>query len=251
MANLLAFGGPMATVSEKPLMTARDHPAFWNRGSRLSGWGLALVVAALSNRAAQAGMTVYDLNDVVRLRLQDISFFLFLFLLCGWGMKGLWNYLARDFKSVPRLNYGRALALTTILSLFMGLVLSMISGARELLTPEAWRKQGHGYKLSQAPEAETRRRNLEYLAAALKDYAQKNGGQFPPHDYVREIPAKLWEADAAGTHFVYLPNLGTNSAQIPVAWEPQHFGDARLTLFGDGSIRTLSRDELEKALRTR
>ncbi len=221
----------------QPLMIIRERSTFPRTRRQSSSLAALITVAFLGSRTVHAGMTVYDLNDVVRLRLQDISFFAFLFLLCGWGMKALWNYMARDFKSMPRLNYGRALALTAILSLFMGLVLSMISGARELMTPEAWRKQGHGYKLNLAPDMQTRRRNLEYLAGALQDYARKHDGRLPPHDYVEEILARLWQADSAGTHFIYLPSQTTNSLQSPIAWEPLHFGEPRLVLLGDGSIQ--------------
>src|SRR5262249_4106450 len=96
--------------------------------------GLMLLGTAES---AWAGMTVYDLNDVARLRLEYISFFTVLLLFCGLGIRFLWNYVAKDFPRWPRLTYGKALCLTGLLSLLMLLVLSMISGARELLTPGA------------------------------------------------------------------------------------------------------------------
>jgi hypothetical protein len=37
--------------------------------------------------SAHGGMTVYDLNDVVRLRLEDISFFAVLLLASGFGIR--------------------------------------------------------------------------------------------------------------------------------------------------------------------
>jgi hypothetical protein len=92
--------------------------------------------------AARAGMTAYDLNDVVRLRLEDISFFAVLLLVCALGIKLLWNHLAKGLPRLPRITFVRSLCLTALLSLLMLLVLSMISGARELLTPGAWRRQG-------------------------------------------------------------------------------------------------------------
>ena len=51
---------------------------------------------------AHAGMTVYDLTDVARLRLEDISFFLVLLLLATFGIRFLWNVFARDFPRLPR-----------------------------------------------------------------------------------------------------------------------------------------------------
>src|SRR5574342_1210369 len=107
--------------------------------------------------SAQAGMTVYDLNDVVRLRLEDISFFTLLLLACACGIRFLWNSLPRDLPRLPRLGFGRAICLTVLLSLAMLLVLSMISGARELLTPGAWRKQGSAYRLNDSASDPMRR----------------------------------------------------------------------------------------------
>ena len=64
-----------------------------------------LTFAALLSVAvpARAGMTVYDLNDVVRLRLEDISFFTVLLLVCALGIRFLWNYVAKVLPRVPRL----------------------------------------------------------------------------------------------------------------------------------------------------
>src|SRR5690349_18689527 len=96
----------------------------------------------------QAGMTAYDLNDVVRLRVEDISFFLALMLVAGLGIRFLWNHVAKGLPILPRMSFARALCLTALLSLFMLLVLSMISGARELLTPGVWRRQGNAYYIN-------------------------------------------------------------------------------------------------------
>src|SRR5882672_792368 len=78
---------------------------------------LVLLGLLFSASHAQAGMTVYDLNDVVRLRLEDISFFTVLLLACALGIRFLWNYLAKDLPRLPRLSYGKALCLTGLLSL--------------------------------------------------------------------------------------------------------------------------------------
>src|SRR5215467_4766787 len=91
-----------------------------------------------------AGMTVYTLRDVYRLRFQSLSFFLFLLFACALLFQITWNYAAKGFKAIPRLNYWRALSLSFLLGLAMLLILTMISGIREVLTPGAWRKQGTG-----------------------------------------------------------------------------------------------------------
>jgi hypothetical protein len=94
-----------------------------------------------------AGMPSVTLTDVTRMRLQSISLFLVILLLCAWGVQALWNYLRRDFPRLPRMSYGRALAVMSLWGLIFVIVLTMISGARELLTPGAWEKDGMTYRL--------------------------------------------------------------------------------------------------------
>ena len=100
---------------------------------------------------AHAGMPSWDLSDLARARLDSISFFLVVFLLLALLVKLLWNYLGRDFPKLPKLTYPRAMAVVTLWGLLFLLVLTMISGARELMTPGAWEKQGSTYKLKGGP----------------------------------------------------------------------------------------------------
>ena len=55
---------------------------------------------------------------------------------------------------MPRISYGKSLALVVIWGLLFLVVLTMIAAAREMMTPGTWQKQGLLYKLpaSQAPE---------------------------------------------------------------------------------------------------
>lgn len=92
------------------------------------------------------------LSDLAEMRFQSISFFLLVLLVSAWGIKLLWNGLRRDFPRLPWLSYKRALALVTLWGFLFVLVLTMISGARELMTPGAWEKDGLTYKLKSAPE---------------------------------------------------------------------------------------------------
>ena len=115
--------------------------------------GLSAAVLVLAGTStAHAGMPSITLTDLARARFDSISFFLILLLLLAWLVKGLWNYLAKDFQKLPRMSYGKALAAVTLWGLIFLLVLSMISGARELMTPGAWEKQGLMYKLKDAPK---------------------------------------------------------------------------------------------------
>ena len=106
--------------------------------------GVLLLAAAAP---AYAGMPTFTLTDVARARIDTISFFLVLLLVLALLVKLLWNYLGKDFQKLPRMSYPKALAAVTLWGILFLIVLSMISGTRELLTPGAWEKQGVTYKL--------------------------------------------------------------------------------------------------------
>jgi hypothetical protein len=212
------------------------------------------VVLLFRPAPAQAGMPSVTLTDVARLRLDAISFFLAGFLLSSWGLQLLWNRLGRDFPALPRLGYGRAVGLVTLWGLLFVLVLTMISGARELLTPGAWQKQGWTYRLSQdtapAPTADrqeqARREKLQELRFALWEYARTHGGQFPPPTAASEIPAERWQLPGpSGMRYVY---AGAGRGTRPLAYEPEVFGPERFVLFSNGDIKLLRSDEIERAL---
>lgn len=111
---------------------------------------LAVLIVLITGAAAQAGMpSVYGvLTEVARARIENLSFFLAGFFLSALGVKWLWNVLQKDFTRLPRLTYGKALALVTLWGLLFVLILTMISGARELMTPGAWKRDGVTYRLS-------------------------------------------------------------------------------------------------------
>ena len=90
---------------------------------------------------------VFRLNDTVQHRLQAISFFAFIFAAATIVFWALWNNLSRGFPVLPRLSLTRAACLTLLLGAMFVVVLTMISGARELLTPGAWRKDGLTYSV--------------------------------------------------------------------------------------------------------
>lgn len=97
-----------------------------------------------------------SLTDNTRQRLQSISFFAFAFLMMTWAVQGMWNYLVADFPWLPKLRFTRALVLVVLLGTVFLLVLTMISGARELLTPGAWKKNGWTYTLPPEKDAQSK-----------------------------------------------------------------------------------------------
>lgn len=198
-------------------------------------------------------MPSYQLSDLTRMRIEELSFFLMVLLLSALGVKVLWNMLARDFPRLPRLGFGRALALTTLLGLFTVLVLSMISGARELLTPGAWRRQGSTYRITDPANEPTRRKGLEKLRVVLWDYAKKHNGAFPKQDFIPEADDAVWLApDKDGTRYFYNGGQTTETPKAMLATEPLVFAEPHLVLWTTGEIshETSSKvDPLQKGRR--
>jgi len=230
-----------------PIKSAGPNaPAIW--GGKLPLTLPAFILACMAT-PAHAGMTVYDLTDVARLRLEDISFYGFLLLLATLGIRLLWNFLARDFSRLPRLSFLKALSLTGLLSLLMLLILVMISGAREILTPGAWYCQGSHYRPNDVGNREMRQQSIEALRAALLQYAHTHDGRFPPHDYVSEIPSKVWEApDSSGTRYIYVAGLTLGQSNALLVCEPLNFGQQRLILFADGRIQSSKTEEIHQLM---
>jgi hypothetical protein len=202
---------------------------------------------------ALAGMPTVHLTDIARLRLQSISFFAALFLLSALFVRLLWNYLARDFSALPRLSYGKALGVVALWGLLFVLVLTMISGARELLTPGAWEKQGWTSRLAKdAPAADldaTRRRKLDDLRFALWDYARTHGGRLPSSAADADLPPERWQLpDPSGMRYVYVGGAAAGRRDAPLAYEPEVYGPERYVLFTSGEIRRLGAAELARAL---
>jgi hypothetical protein len=93
-------------------------------------------------------------NDTAYERFQAISFFLMAFLACAAVVMLLWNYVRRDFPALPRLSFGKATAGLLLWGLLFVIVLTMISGARELMTPGAWEPDGVTYRLREKDKSE-------------------------------------------------------------------------------------------------
>lgn len=212
-------------------------------------WAGLTGLAVCIESSAWAGMTTYDLNDVIRLRLEDISFFIVLLLISGLGIRLLWNHVAKGLTILPKMNYLRALCLTALLSLLMLLVLSMISGARELLTPGAWRRQGSAYQLNDSASDLVRRQSMESLRTALNDYARAHDGRFPPHDFVPEIQEKIWQTpDSKGTRYIYVGGRSQQDGDKVIACEPVNFGDERWVLTANGELKKLGTAAIRQAM---
>ncbi|HEV3163923.1 MAG TPA: hypothetical protein VGZ22_07805 [Isosphaeraceae bacterium] len=228
---------------------------------------LAAVIATVAwlgvPSAAWAGMPAITLSELARMRVQTISFFLACFLLSAWIIQWIWNSLRRDFPRLPRLSYGKATGLIALWGLLFLLVLTMIAGARELMTPGAWKKEGLTYKLAGEPptvaeasqeakrtsrQDSERRQALDRLRMALWTYARSHGGQFPADRNAPEIPDDAWRVpDPSGMRYIYRPGLVADCGELPLAFEPGISGNDRLVLLTSGKIRQMTPDEIRLA----
>jgi hypothetical protein len=196
---------------------------------------------------------VFRLNESADQRIQAISFFVIGLLVCAAVVRWLWNYVARDFAGWPRLTYGKALAGVVLWGLLFVLVLTMISGARELMTPGAWKKQGFTYKLADAPDpasdpppAIVRRQHLEQLRQALWHFAATHQGHFPSEGERTAIPADLWIVpESGGLRYRYVPGQTADQAAAPLVIAPELEMGRRLVLRTDGTIADLPGAEVD------
>jgi hypothetical protein len=217
----------------------------------------ALALLLLAPAAARAGMPSLTLTDIAQMRIEALSFFGACFLACAWVIQRVWNGLRADFPRLPRLSYKRAVGVMTLWGLLFLLVLTMISGARELMTPGAWRKEGYTFKVNEPPtpppddpSMSVRREALDRLRVVLWEYARSHGGHLPPDDRAPEVPEALWRVpDPSGLRYVYEGGQSVDVGAVPVAHEPGIFGPGRMTLLSSGAIRTMTADEIRDALK--
>jgi hypothetical protein len=221
--------------------------------TKASRWPIvAPVLVACFAAPALAGMpallpddlpTRLKLHDSAVERLSAISFFLGGVFVCSLAVCLLWNYLQRDFTWLPQLTVGKSLALVVLWGLLFVIVLTMISGARELMTPGAWRKQGFTYKLAQPPadelaevseadsELAARRQRLIEVRTALWLWAGAHDGQ---------LPAALEETGSERGDLIYVPGRSLGTLGETLVMEGENAGPNRLALRTDGEIVALT-----------
>jgi hypothetical protein len=220
---------------------------------------LAIVTWMGDPHVARAGMPAIALSDIARMRVQTISFFLAVFLASAGLVQAIWNVVGRDFPRWPRLGYGKAVGLVSLWGLLFLLVLTMISGARELMTPGAWRKEGLTYILRddrpgpavasvESGDDAERRRRLDQLRILLWNYARHHDGSFPGQTDVPEIPAELWTLpDPSGIRYLYNGGQEADKGDSPLVYEPGIYGRQRLVLLTSGAIRGMTSAEIRRS----
>lgn len=219
-------------------------------------WIIRIVIpvaafATLSQRVAEAGMPSITITELASFRLEAISFFLVCYLACSWVIRAIWNGLRSDFPRLPQLSMKRAMGVVGLWGLLFLLILTMISGARELMTPGAWEKEGYTYKLApKHADKATRHEALDRLRVLLWHYAKSHDGKFPPNALVPEIPDDSWRIpDPSDMHYRYEGGLSEDVAARPLAFEPNIFGNGQLVLLTDGRIVSMDPAELTRSLK--
>lgn len=210
----------------------------------------AVILLLVAAAEAHAGMPSISLSEVGVFRLQSLSFFLALLLGLALLTRWLWNSLRRDFPSLPKLRFRAALGLMALWGLLVLVVLGMISGARELLTPRAWVKSGATHRIAADAEAEpaVRRAALEDLRDALWRWAEAHDGALPPHEFGAELPERRWLVPGLdGQRFRYHASTPRGGRGL-LAWEPESAPSPRWVVRGDGTVEALDTAAIAAAL---
>lgn len=210
-----------------------------------------LFIWLVAGGEAFAGMTVITLTDVARARIDSLSFFILTYLFISWVVKWIWNQLAKSFEILPRLKYLQALGVVFTTGLLFYVVLTMISGARELLTPGAWEKQGAGYRMRGESVAEVskeaRAESLRNLQMAIWDYAKNHEGNAPGSPLTTGIDSSLWSFPGGGLYCL-VPGVRPGGGRQILVYEPSSAGARRFVLLVDGTIEDRSEGTLKTQL---
>ncbi len=192
---------------------------------------------------AEAGMPSVSLilTELGKRRAEELSFFLVVFLLSAWGVQGLWNFLRQDFPRLPRLSYRGAVAAVLLWGLALVVVLTMISGARELMTTAAWEPNGITHQLKSAgddaAESPDRRRRMEHLERLWQDlrlYVATHDGTWP--DDLSASGPLAQHPLAPAFSYIYRPPAADEKHAVPIVFEPELAADGRFVLWSDGRI---------------
>lgn len=224
--------------------------------SRVKAGMPSVTLADIPRAAREVSRT--GLTDLARQRLEVISFFLLAMLGCAWVVQRVWNSLRKDFPVLPRISFSRAFGGLVLWGLLFIIILTMISGARELMTPGAWEKHGLTYRLANTPppasedQISARYEAIERLRNWLITYAKRNG-DYPPSDKPDVIPAELLQVpNIPSGRYVYRGGHYSNPDEdesrgdpTPLAFEPDAVGPDRLVVQVGGTILWLPESEIE------
>lgn len=227
----------------------------------------SLLTAAVPLSGAVIGTTqaFATLSDRAQLQMEAISFLLLALAVCTWAVRGLWNYLQRDFTRLPRLTFGKAAVLVLISGLLLNVMLTMVFGARELIMPGAWTlpaapdrlATGAGTRGESDSDQEltvTRQRHLEQLRTVFWNLAARQNGKFPGSLLENSIASQERQLPRSeGMLYLYVSGMTAGDRtdrnfRAVLAFEPRIYGDDQFVLLANGEILRMPPDKLRRAL---
>jgi len=232
---------------------------------KLTGRTFSAGLVSLSCAASSAGMpsplptdfeTVSRLTATTESRLQAISFFCVVLLATAFCVKLLWNGIQKDFPQFPRMRFVTAIKAVVLWGLVCVVVLTMISGARELMTPGAWVKNGATYKLTaeedhsgEKPTAiDQRLDGLRRIYWKLQEYHWDHDYTYPKD--LGAVITDEQELEVPGhpdLKYVYVQS-GHDEWNRPLVYEPEIDAQQRFVLMASGTIESMTTAEIEAAL---
>jgi hypothetical protein len=171
-------------------------------------------------------------------------------------IRWLWNGIAKDLPRLPRLSYGKSLAVVVLWGLLFLVVLTLIATTRELMTPGAWEKVGILYRVNATPQPPPvdyeymaqRKQQLQKLYAALLHDAAQHDGHFAASTELVGT-ASLWDVPGAGgMRYAYVAGRQVQGPVAILVYEPEVLGGDRLVLRTNGEIALVPSAELRKQL---
>jgi hypothetical protein len=216
--------------------------------------GMPSVTLADLRTATRTGLT-----DLGQQRLEVISFFLLVLIGCAWLVQRVWNSMRKEFPILPRLSFARAVGVIVLWGLLFVLVLTMISGARELMTPGAWEKVGLTYRLVPenppiAAQITARVESIESLRKRLQSWESGRDKADGP----AALPDIWLRVDGVeGGRYIYVPakpiirddRHGFDSDTRIWAYESESVGSERLVLLRDGETQWMPPAEIARCLK--
>lgn len=211
----------------------------------------------LTSESADAGMGYPTISDFGRLRLKTLSFFLVAFLLFSYLFHICWHQIRNAIPRLPKLSFRQSMGMMFLWGLVFIVVLIMISGARELMTPGAWKKNGFTYQLTEASRSEKglsvvnsdlaneKINSLLKLKVELMQFAENNSGRFPSEEEYKSWTYDLKKIpNTLGATWVYVPESTIEDSKSLLFFHPFSENESlTICLFVDGSMQVLSKEE--------
>ncbi len=203
-----------------------------------------------------AGMPSLSLNVPYVERMMAVSFFSVMIVGSSVLLLLGWNLFAGASEKLRKLRYGEALFLTVLWGLASIVVLTMISGARELMTPGAWQRNGSTHQLK-AVEASpvvddklaSRREKIERLQLLLMQYALMHDGAYPKSTGESGFDDSVWiMSEVPIVRYEYFDREKFGERPVPLVSEKPIYEEV-LMIFVNGSIVEMERVKAEEFLK--